>query len=133
MQTICEECNSEEELILCFKDTNVQNADLEICITCVNHVMKLEFPDGRKEKIILDVTRVRILDYVPQISLMNKRYAKYVFILSAKSIRLRIMRLYFQSNLLQRDFLKHLVVFGFMVDQNSILEKQNILMKRKIR
>ncbi|PBO84242.1 MAG: hypothetical protein COA77_10590 [Thaumarchaeota archaeon] len=55
MTTICEECNSEEELILCFKDTNIQNADLKnlyyLCKPC-NEVRK--FPDGRKRE---DYTR----------------------------------------------------------------------------
>jgi len=58
MPTICEECNLEEELILCFKDDNVQNADLKnmyyLCKPC--HEVR-RFPDGRKRE---DYTRCEL-------------------------------------------------------------------------
>lgn len=49
IQEICENCQSDEELIICFRDNNVQNADVKnlyfLCKPC-NEVKK--FTDGRK-------------------------------------------------------------------------------------
>ena len=52
---ICEKCNSKEELILCFRDDNLQNSTTAnlyfLCKPC-NEIRK--FPDGRKRE---DYTR----------------------------------------------------------------------------
>lgn len=52
---VCENCDSEEEMILCFKDNDVQNVDPKnlyfLCKPC-NEVRR--FPDGRKRN---DYTR----------------------------------------------------------------------------
>jgi len=59
---ICNNCDSEEEIFLCFRDNDLQNADSKnlyyLCKSC-NEVRR--FPDGRKRE---DYTRCQICEKI---------------------------------------------------------------------